>query len=234
MKHQHPCGLSSINSSNGTARLGSVFPYHSFHHTGFTLIEVLVVTIILGIALSLAVANLIPDEREKVRIESERVLGLLEQIRDESAMSGKAIAVEVKDNSMQFFERDQKSVETNWLPLEALNGTAITAREFASGTMGELTIGSPSANNTRSADAESIATFQPAGVAVPFEVRIQSVASALNTQIIRVDALGNLSLVATAINTKTYGIHAHRSPDSARHFSHCAHRRHARCECGHR
>jgi type II secretion system protein H len=198
MKHQYPQGSSSINCSNGTPSLGFKFNNSTYRHTGFTLIEVLVVTIILGIALSLAVANLIPDEREKVRIESERVLVLLEQIRDESAMSGKAIAVEVKDNSMQFFERDQKSVETKWLPLEALNGTAITAREFASGTMGELTMGSLSSNNTRSADAESIATFQPAGVAVPFEVRIRSVASALNTQTIRVDALGNLSLVATA------------------------------------
>jgi type II secretion system protein H len=195
MKPQYPCGLSSINGSNGAPRLGFEFKFSPFHHTGFTLIEVLVVTIILGIALSLAVANLIPDEREKVRIESERVLGLLEQIRDESAMSGKAIAVEVKDNSMQFFERDQKSVETKWLPLEALNGSAIAARTFSDGTMGELTMGSLSA--ARSNDTESIATFQPAGVSAPFEVKIQSVASALNTQTIRVDALGNLSLLAT-------------------------------------
>jgi type II secretion system protein H len=195
MKPQYPCGLSSKNGSNGMPRLGFEFKFSPFHHTGFTLIEVLVVTIILGIALSLAVANLIPDEREKVRIESERVLGLLEQIRDESAMSGKAIAVEVKDNSMQFFERDQKSVETKWLPLEALNGSAIAARTFSDGTMGELTMGSLSA--ARSNDTESIATFQPAGVSAPFEVKIQSVASALNTQTIRVDALGNLSLLAT-------------------------------------
>ena len=166
-------------------------------NTGFTLIEVLVVTIILGIALSLAVANLIPDEREKVRIESERVLVLLEQIRDESAMSGKAIAVEVKDNAMQFFERDQKSVETKWLPLETLNGNAIAAREFASGTIGELYMGSLSSNAARTNEADAVATFQPAGVAAPFDVRIQSAASALNTQTIRVDALGNLSLIAT-------------------------------------
>jgi type II secretion system protein H len=171
---------------------------HGRHNqVGFTLIEVLVVTIILGIALSLVVANLIPDEREKVRIESERVLVLLEQIRDESAMSGKAIAVEVKDNSMQFFERDQKSVETKWLPLEALNGSAVTTREFASGTTGELYMGSLSSNSARSNDTEAIATFQPAGVAAPFDVKIQSATSALNAQTIRVDALGNLSLVAT-------------------------------------
>jgi hypothetical protein len=125
------------------------------------------------------------------------VLVFLEQIRDESAMSGKAIAVEVKDNSMQFFERDQKSVETKWLPLETLNGSAIAAREFASGTIGELYMGSLSSNAARTNEAEAVATFQPAGVAAPFDVRIQSAASALNTQTIRVDALGNLSLIAT-------------------------------------
>ena len=198
MKPLHWQGSPSKNCSNGTSRLGFAFKHYSFHHAGFTLIEVLVVTIILGIALSLAVANLIPDEREKVRIESERVLVLLEQIRDESAMSGKSIAVEVKDNVMQFFERDQKSVETKWLPLAALNGNAIAAREFASGTMGELAMGSLSSSLAKSNDIEAIATFQPAGVAAPFEVRIQSAASALNAATIRVDALGNLSLLATA------------------------------------
>lgn len=205
MKHQHWCGFfdgdtrtgASINGSNSAPRLEFVFSHGRNSPAGFTLIEVLVVTIILGIALSLAVANLIPDEREKVRIESERVLVLLEQIRDESAMSGKAIAVEVKDNSMQFFERDQKSVETKWLPLEALNGDAIVAREFAVGTIGELTTGSLSSNSARSNDADAVATFQPAGVAAPFDVKIQSAVSALNTATIRVDALGNISLIAT-------------------------------------
>lgn len=206
MKHQHWSGLCGINGSNAAPKLGFLYRTCWKSQTGFTLIEVLVVTIILGIALSLAVANLIPDEREKVRIESERVLILLEQIRDESAMSGKAIAVEVKDNSMQFFERDQKSVETKWLPLEALNGTAITAREFASATIGELYMGSLTSNAARTSDTESgnteaIATFQPAGVAVPFEVKIQSATSALNAATIRIDALGNISLIATTGGT---------------------------------
>jgi type II secretion system protein H len=197
MKHQHWCGLTGINGSKRSPSKGFVCKSDRHNQAGFTLIEVLVVTIILGIALSLAVANLIPDEREKVRIESERVLVLLEQIRDESAMSGKAIAVEVKDNSMQFFERDQKSVETKWLPLEALNGDAIVAREFAVGTIGELTTGSLSSNSARSNDADAVATFQPAGVAAPFDVKIQSAVSALNAATIRVDALGNISLIAT-------------------------------------
>ena len=73
MKHQHWCGLSVINGSNAALLLGFIYRCRRQSQAGFTLIEVLVVTIILGIALSLAVANLIPDEREKVRIESERV-----------------------------------------------------------------------------------------------------------------------------------------------------------------
>lgn len=164
--------------------------------SGFTLIEVLVVTIILGIALSLAVANLIPDEREKVRIEAERVLILLEQVRDESAMSGKAIAVEVRENTMQFYKRDQKSVETKWLPLETLNGSVISARPFANGTIGDLYLGSLSPNTAKPAGPGALATFQPAGVAAPFELKIRSAASAQNVQTIRIDALGNLSLSA--------------------------------------
>ncbi len=158
------------------------------------------VTIILGIALSLAVANLIPDEREKVRIEAERVLVLLEQVRDESAMSGKAIALDVRENKMQFFERDQKSVDTKWLPLETLNGTVISARPFANGTTGDLYLGALSPNSARRVDTSALATFQPAGVAAPFELKIQSAASAQHVQTIRVDALGNLALSAASKN----------------------------------
>ena len=195
MKHQHGCGLTSINGLNSPTVLGFQYTKCTQINAGFTLIEVLVVTIILGIALSLAVANLIPDEREKVRAEAERVLILLEQVRDESAMGGKAIAVEVRDNSMQFFERDRKSIETQWLPLAALNGDAIAPRPFAVGTSGELYLGTLS-SSTLATEKRSMATFQPAGVAVPFELKIQSQSSAQNVQTIRVDALGNLSLSA--------------------------------------
>jgi type II secretion system protein H len=196
MKTQYWCGFASINGLKRPSIIGFQSRFLLSRNSGFTLIEVLVVTIILGIALSLAVANLIPDEREKVRIEAERVLVLLEQVRDESAMSGKAIAVEVRENTMQFYERDQKSVETKWLPLETLNGSVISARPFANGTIGDLYLGSLSSNTAKPAGPSALATFQPAGVAAPFELKIQSAASAQNVQTIRVDALGNLSLSA--------------------------------------
>ena len=64
--------------------------------------------------------------------------------------------------------------------------------------MGELAMGSLSLSSAKSNERDTIATFQPAGVAAPFEVRIQSAASALNAATIRVDALGNISLLATA------------------------------------
>ena len=194
MKPQSCRASSSIYASNGTPHIGFNFVNLQKYSPGFTLIEVLVVTIILGIALSLAVANLIPNEREKVRIESERVSVLLEKIRDESAMSGKAIAVAVRNNTLQFFERNQKSVETQWLPLSTLNNTTIEPRAFADGTIGELWTGAAS-SATNSTNTANLAVFQPAGVALPFELRIQSLASAMNMQVIRVDALGNVMLV---------------------------------------
>jgi type II secretion system protein H len=163
---------------------------------GFTLIEIMIVVVIIGIALALVVPNLFPDERERVRQESERLLTLFERVRDESAMTGKTIAVELKDNTLAFYERDPRSLDVKWLPLEKLGTDKLAARPLASGVTGDIAVASLGQPRTQSsastADTNAIALFQPAGVAAPFSLRLTSEVSVRR---IVVGPLGNVSLV---------------------------------------
>ncbi len=156
---------------------------------GFTLIEILVVVIIIGITLSLAVANLYPDEREKLQQETDRAQAMLEIARDEAAFSGRTVAFNIADNQLMFYTRDARSAEIKWLPLQ---NASLQARPFAEGVRAVLQLGSTPAGavGVGGADKDALAAFQSAGVGVPFAIQLVSSAGQRS---ITVDALGNLS-----------------------------------------
>ncbi len=156
---------------------------------GFTLIEILVVVTIIGITLSLAVANLYPDEREKLQQETDRAQAMLEIARDEAAFSGRTVAFNIADNKLMFYTRDARSVEIKWLPLQ---NSSLQARPFVEGVRAVLQLGSNAAGagSAEGADKDGLAAFQSAGVGVPFAVQLVSSAGQRS---ITVDALGNLS-----------------------------------------
>ena len=168
---------------------------------GFTLIEIMIVIVIVGIALSLAVANLFPDDSERLRQESERTFALLENVRDEAALGGRTIGLQLRDNQLEFLERDPQSPENKWRPLSA---ALFVVKPFATGVLAELRIGADTIDSANAAanasidpgnPAYAIAAFQPAGVAAPFTLRL---ATAQNARLIRSDPLGNLSFASDA------------------------------------
>ncbi|MBI3715708.1 MAG: GspH/FimT family pseudopilin [Betaproteobacteria bacterium] len=147
---------------------------------GFSLVEILVVVVVMGIALALAVPNLVPNEREALRHECERLVASLEAARDEAALGGRALSLRIKDNRLEFLERDPHSVQPVW---RAATIEGVRAGPLPDGMMLVLDSGA-------AAVRDSI-TFLPVGIVQPFEMRL---ASAHAQGLIRGDALGNISL----------------------------------------
>ncbi|NOZ10620.1 MAG: type II secretion system minor pseudopilin GspH [Gammaproteobacteria bacterium] len=62
---------------------------------GFTLLEILVVVLLIAITASFAVVSLNRDVDRLAQLEARRLVGLIDQLRDESVVSGKSYALEI-------------------------------------------------------------------------------------------------------------------------------------------
>ncbi len=153
---------------------------------GFTLVEILVVVVIVGIGLSITVSNLFVGDEERVRQEAERLMALIEKTRDQAAFSGYPIAMRLTDLGVAFLERDPNSIEAKWI--DATSGS-LKPRAWRDGVTATLAVSAT--DNTPRVGAEAqVVTFLPAGVGMPFTLRV---ASSTHQRVIVGDALGNMS-----------------------------------------
>lgn len=73
---------------------------------GFTLLEVLVVLLIMGLMLGLVSALVLPDDRARLDVETRRLAQLLTLAGEQSRVSGRAIAWTVQPPGYRFSQRD--------------------------------------------------------------------------------------------------------------------------------
>lgn len=72
---------------------------------GFSLIEILVVVVIVGIVMSIAVLSLsLVGGDQEVREEAQRVVSLVEIAQDESMLQGREFGLEIMEGSYRFLE----------------------------------------------------------------------------------------------------------------------------------
>jgi general secretion pathway protein H len=115
---------------------------HKRYTSGFTLIEMLVVLLIMGILVGLVSTIVQPDDSALLRVEVDRLVQLMNIAETESRYSGKAVAWTADQTSYKFW---QLSEDKGWS--EISNNNLLRARTLPAG----MTITDLHIENIRSA-----------------------------------------------------------------------------------
>lgn len=83
---------------------------------GFTLVEILLVIVLLGITLGFALVNWQPDDRQQLRRAGERLALLLNQTQSEAIFRGHSIAWQADQSGYRFLRRDTAATQS-WVSL---------------------------------------------------------------------------------------------------------------------
>ncbi|MFA6972665.1 MAG: prepilin-type N-terminal cleavage/methylation domain-containing protein [Gallionella sp.] len=82
---------------------------------GFTLVELLVVLVVIGITLGMTMVQLMPDNRAALRKESERLALLLENAALEAQASGRSLAWSGEASHYRFWKKNDYN---DWVRIE--------------------------------------------------------------------------------------------------------------------
>lgn len=80
---------------------------------GFTLVEIMVVMVIIGITLGIVSLNAIPSPQQNLQTEAQRLALLLQLARDEAIVRNRLVAFEAEPDRYRFMVRN----ETRWDPV---------------------------------------------------------------------------------------------------------------------
>lgn len=139
-------------------------------HNGFTLIEMLVVLLIMGLFVGLVSTITQPDDHALVRVEAERLAQLLELAETKSRLTGKSIAWTADRAGYRFW---QLSDDAFWS--EIRDDDALRARDLPQG----MTISGLQVENVRS-PVNTRLEFSPYGPTLSFTIEL-SLGSAYDT-----------------------------------------------------
>ena len=78
---------------------------------GFTLVELMVVMVIIGIALGMVSLNIVPAPREELEKEARRIALLLQLARDEAIVRNRQVVFEAQPDRYRFLVRNENRWE---------------------------------------------------------------------------------------------------------------------------
>ncbi|MEW9899679.1 type II secretion system minor pseudopilin GspH [Chitinivorax sp. PXF-14] len=130
---------------------------------GFTLIEIIVVVLIIGIVLALAVVNLQPGSSQHVQQESERLALVFEAARDEAIASGTQLGWSVSGHQYGFWRRQGG----DWQPVN--DDDSLRARQLPDDVMLDAI-----SVNLQPLPPDAKILFTPSGVNELFSLRLSS------------------------------------------------------------
>lgn len=147
---------------------------------GFTLVELLVVMVIIGLTLGMATLNAIPSPRQDLDKEAQRLALLLQLARDEAIVRNRLVAFEANGERYRFMVRG----DAGWEPVT--RDDLLREREFKNSPL-QLIL-EPS--GTGNPDMLRI-TFGREPVDRPF---VLTMAKGGNTVAIRADGVGHFTV----------------------------------------
>ena len=147
---------------------------------GFTLVEIMVVMVIIGITLGLASLNAIPSPHQDLQAEARRLSLLLQLARDEAIVRNRLVTFEATPERYHFLVRN----ETRWDPID--KDDLLREREFKNAPL-TLMLDPPSAGTI---DPLRI-TFGREPVDKPF---VLTLASGADHVAIRADGVGHFTV----------------------------------------
>lgn len=128
---------------------------------GFTLIEMLVVLMVMGLLAGLVTASATPDDRALLRAEVERLAQLLDLAATESRLTGKTIVWTAYGPGYRFWRVSEAS---GWSPI---NSDALRARALPPG----MSISDLRVDNKRSPEDMRL-QFKPHGAGPSFSIEM--------------------------------------------------------------
>ena len=147
---------------------------------GFTLVELLVVMVIIGLTLGMATLNAIPSPRQDLDKEAQRLALLLQLARDEAIVRNRLVAFEANGDRYRFMVRG----DAGWEPVT--RDDLLREREFKNSPL-QLILEPTSTGNP---DMLRI-TFGREPVDRPF---VLTMAKGGNTVAIRADGVGHFTV----------------------------------------
>jgi general secretion pathway protein H len=148
---------------------------------GFTLVEILVVMVIIGITLGMASLNAIPSPRQDLENEAKRLTLLLQLARDEAIVRNRQVTFEASPERYRFLVRN----DTGWVPVT--QDDLLRERPFRNAPI-RLLIDPPQANATETLRI----TFGREPVDKPF---VLTLASGNHSVAVRADGIGHFTVI---------------------------------------
>lgn len=147
---------------------------------GFTLLEIMVVLVIIGIVLTLAVVRLDPPADRVLQQEAERLALLFEAARDEAIARSEPLAWSHFRGRHQFWIRR----DADWQPLSGVD--VLVPRELPAGVgFGSIKV------NLQLQGEDGKLVFQPSGVNELFQLQLQGEGGVFE---LSSDVLGRISV----------------------------------------
>jgi type II secretion system protein H len=136
-------------------------------HAGFTLAEVLVVIVVIGLAAGFVYARFDTDPRQAVEREARRLAGALEHAAQLAQWQGETLGVSMDGTGYRFWRRFTTADGDRWQPLEG--DDVLSAHAFAAPMVGNASqyAGQP-------APANAILPLRASGRNEPYAIEIDS------------------------------------------------------------